>query len=171
MPALFKAFLEICLLRRGPSGLPASHFLLWLSLAGYVLSSFALTTPSYPLFTALLASLTDGVVLLGLTLSVLAMQGLTGRLSQTLAALAGSGTLLNLTALPPTVWWISAHNGRGDTGAPEVLILLLVIWSLAVMAHILREALSTRLMPALVVAGIFYWISVSVQTTLFPISL
>ena len=52
---------------------------------------------------------------------------------------------------------------------PTILLLAVVVWSLVVMGHVLRHALSAPLIIGLVVALIFYWIAVSVQNALFPL--
>lgn len=170
---LIRVFFDICLFRRGPQDLPTSSFLLHLTLATYAVSSFLLSLGSQPAATAAMAGITDTALLAGLTLSLLYTQGRRVRIPQTLAALAGSGTLLGLIALPPAYWLFSLQNtGSGQT-LPIVVPLALIIWgvvvwSLVVMGHIIRSALSTRLVIGLAVAILFIGIEFSVQSALFP---
>jgi len=167
---LLRAFLDVCLLRRRPQDLPASLFLVYLTLAGHALTGLLLSLASHPLGPALVLGLTDTVLLAGLTASLLYVHKLQARLPQTLAALAGTGTLLSLIAFPLTYWWFALHAGAQDPTVPTVLLLAVVVWSLVVMGHILRHALSAPLLIGLVVAVIFYWIAVSVQNALFPLA-
>ena len=142
---LIRAFLDICLFRRGPQDLPASAFLLYLTLATHTLSGFLLSLGSHPAGTAAIAGVTDTALLALLTLSLLYMNRLAVRVPQTLSALAGSGTVIGVLALIPTYWMFSARAGNGDQTVPVVLLLVLIVWSLVVMGHIIRYALSTRL--------------------------
>lgn len=165
---LIRVFFDICLFRRGPQDLPTSGFLLYLTLATHAVSSFLLSLGNHPTATAAMAGITDTALLAALTLSLLYTHGRMVRIPQTLAALAGSGTLLGLIALPPTYWLFSLRDTGSDQTLPILLLLALIVWSLVVMGHIIRSALSTRLIIGLVVAVLFYWIAVSIQGTLFP---
>ena len=170
MLQLLRAFLDICLLRRRPQDLPASMFLLYLTLAGHLLTGLLVSLASHPPASALLLGLSDTLLLVGLTASLLYVNQLQARFQQTLTALAGSGTLLSLVALPLTFWWFALRAVGEDPTMPAVLLLVIVVWSLVVMGHILRHALSAPLIIGLVVAVIFYWIAVSVQNAFFPLS-
>jgi len=163
--------MDICLLRRGPQDLPASAFLLYLALVAHTVSGFLLSVGNHPPGAAVMAGVTDTALLALLTLSLLYMNGQGARVPQTLSALAGSGTLIDVLALAPTYWLAGAQAGNDDRAVPVVLLLLLVVWSLVVMGHVLRHALSTRLFVGVVVAVVYYGIAVSVQDALFPLPL
>ena len=64
------------------------------------------------------------------------------RFEQTLSALTGTGTLMGLLALPLMVW-IVQQSPDGDIALPSLLLLGLMAWNIAIMAHILRHALNT----------------------------
>lgn len=168
MFALLRPFLELCLFRCGPQDLPVSGLLLAITLATHVFTGLLLSTPSLAVPQALLAGVLDTGLLGCLTLSVLYLQRHSARLTQTLTALAGAGTLLGLLALPFTAWLHMAHGAGDDTSMPALTLLLLLGWSVAVAGHILRSALSTGFMFGLVVAIVFYWVSINVLNTVFP---
>lgn len=170
MYVLFRPFLEICFFKRGPQGLPASTLLLALTLVAHTLFSVVLSWPAYPPLGALLAGILDTLVLAILTLSLLSMQGLGKRLVPTLSALAGSGALISALAVLP-VYWLFASEQNGEPNAAAVLILMaMVAWSIAVMAHILRHSLGSSPAIALVIAVLFYWLAVIARNAVFPIA-
>ncbi len=166
---LLKAFLEICFLRRAPQDLPASPLLLYMALGANLLSVIFLSLGSYTLFTAILTGIVDTMVLVILSVSILYMQGKGVRAVQTITALAGTGALIGFLAVLPTYWWFWARADGNTPALPVLLLLVMVAWSLMVMGHILRHALSVQWIVGLVVAGIFYWVAVTVREGLFQL--
>jgi len=167
--ALISPFVNLCLLRVAPQDLPASWLLVGLTLVAYTLSGVLVSNVSLSTGHALLAGLTDTGLLCVLTVSLLYVQRVPARLPQTLTALAGTGTLFGVVALPVTSWLHTAHQAGEDTSLPALLLVGLIGWSLAVAAHILRHALSTVFFLGLVIAIAFYWISLQVLGSLFPV--
>lgn len=110
----------------------------------------------------------DTVLLSVMTMSVLYLQRLQDRLLQTLTALAGTGTLLGVVALPVSGWLHNAQLGGEEMALPALLLLLLIGWSLTVVGHILRHALSTVFVMGLLLALVFYWVTVKILNGLFP---
>lgn len=142
MHALFNLFLDICLFRKGPQDIPASSILMRLCLLAYGASGFLVLLLGAPAPVALLQILLDLVLLAGLLHLVLLLNRHLGRFEQTLTALTGAGTLMGLLALPLMQWIIRQGTG-GDTTLPSLLMLGLMVWSVAIIAHILRHALDT----------------------------
>lgn len=143
MRTLFDLILDICLLRKGPQDLPASQVLLGLCLAAYGLSSLLGLLVSMQPSTAVFQTLADIVLLTGFAYGILALMNYQARFVQTLTALAGTYTLLNLIALPLIFWLERATTGAAAPMLPSLLLLVLMGWSIAVMAHVLQHALST----------------------------
>lgn len=168
MYPLIEAFLQICLLRRGPQDLPRSTLLLYLVLGLYALAGVMLALAYQPIPSAIALSLTDTALLSAMTGLLLYLYGRTARVVQTLSALAGTGFLLALAALVPTWWWTTARASGADASLAPLALLALVVWSIAVAGHILRHALSAPFPIGLIVAVVFYWLSASMQTALFP---
>jgi hypothetical protein len=142
MRALLDLFLDICLLRKGPQQVPVSPVLLRLTLVTYGISGLLVPLLDTDLPTSLLLVLVDIALLTGLTYGVLRLRGYGERLPQTLTALLGTGTLLQLLALPVLIWLDQEVAGNGMPELPWLLWFGLFAWSIAIMAHILHHALS-----------------------------
>ena len=168
MQQLIKVWLNICLWRAAPQDLPASGMLLSLSLACYALVSMLLSLGSYGLAGAVQLALLDLGLLVVFVLSLLYLQGKTARINQTLSALAGTGSLLGVFALP-LIWW--AEPGQQPDQVPVLLTLfwlLLLVWNLLVMAHIIRHALSSSVAVGLGVSLLYVLVSMQLIAALFP---
>ena len=167
MYTIISPFLHLCIFRIGPQNLPTSLLLLSIVLAGYTASEvvgFMVYRPSHE---ALLAGLLGTVLLTGLTISVLCIQRHQTRLIQTLTALFGALTVLNVLELPLTSWLLSAHTSGTAEGAPLLLLMMLIGWSLTVQGNILRHALSTPLFMGLMISMFFFAITNSVTRSMF----
>ncbi len=169
MRALLDVFLEICLLRRGPQDLPASPALTVLSLAAYGLSGMVAVIAIMPLSMALPQTLLDLALVSGLSYLLLSLRGFGARFLQTLTALAGTGTLLNLVAWPLFMWMGQEADTAGQgSPLPSLLFLVLLGWSIAIMAHIVRHALSSTRSMGLLCAMAYLIISLAMASWLLP---
>jgi hypothetical protein len=168
--ALLNPFIQICLLRRGPQDLPTSGILLAIALTAHTVMSILLSKVSLGAGGALLSGVLDTVLLVVLTGALLYVQRRKTRLIQTLTALAGTATILTFIALPISGWLHGADQAAGEGGFALLLLLIITAWSLAVAGHIFRHALSVPYFIGLVLAVVFYWISVSVFRALFLLS-
>lgn len=158
MRALFDLFLDICLFRKGPQDVPASAVLLKVCLLAYALSGFVVLRLSTPSAIAIPQILLDLALLAGLLYLVLSLRRYPQRFPQTLSALTGVGVLMALLALPLMVW-IVRQSPDGDAVLPSMLLLGLMSWSIAIMAHILRHALNIPLWIGAVYAMSYTFIS------------
>jgi len=167
--ALVNPFVQICLLRKGPQDLPASGILLGIALTAHTVASILLSNLSLDALRALASGLLDSVLLVVLTTALLFAQRHGSRLMQTLTALAGTGAIITLLALPASGWLHGADQSAGEGGFALLVLLLLTGWSLAVVGHIFRHALTVPYFFGLILAAVFYWISISVFRTVFPV--
>lgn len=126
-------FINLCLLRANPQDLPAAPALTVMALLAYTLVSVGLSFTDLGLGRAVLWAVLDTGVLAILTHSALLLRRFPERFYQTLTALMGSGALLGLLAWPI----IALQNVTAQ--------IIMLVWSLAVVAHILRHALSVPL--------------------------
>jgi hypothetical protein len=172
MAVLFNLFLDICLLRKGPQDLPASQELLKLCLIAYAgsgLLNLWLGLGDTGSGMALLLTMVDVSLLMGLSYAVLQLMGLLERYVQTLTALAGTGTLLQLIVLPLGLWYQrELAGGDGAADLPAMLWLLLLIWSIVITAHILRHALSVSFGTGTLYALGYLMMSWTVADLLLP---
>ncbi len=167
MFALIRPFVQLCLFQTEPQRLPASTLLLALALIAHILAEtmgFAMLLDPP---TAFLAGLTGTVLLIALTASVLLVQRQQARIVQTVTALAGSITLLDLVGLSVLSWREAAHASGSDQGLPILALLVLTAWSLGVQGHILRHALSVPFFIGILVSIFFFWITLNVMRYLF----
>ena len=168
MLQLIRAWFELCLLRRTPQELPASGYLLGVSLCCYGLVSVLVSSQSYAFNRALLLAGVDLGLLFVFVCSLLYLQNRTARINQTLSALAGSGSLMGLIALP---LMLAAGPDAVTEPVPPLLVslwLLLLLWNLFVMAHIIRHALSSSFAIGFGISLLYALLSMQVITTLFP---
>ena len=150
MLKLFDTFLDIGLFRKGPQDLPASKSLLQLTLLLYAGSGFLVlavgASNRISWLSALALTAFDIALLAGLGYLGLLLFGYGSRALQTLSALTGVGSLLQFVALPLVLWVEQAQLRNSGATLPILLWLMLLIWSIAVMAHILQQAFSTSRM-------------------------
>jgi hypothetical protein len=168
MLQLIRAWFDICLLRTGPQDLPASGFFLGLSLGCYIAVSFLVAAVSSGIPDGVRLALLDIGMLIAFVAALLYLQSKTERINQTLSALAGSGSLMGLFALPLVML---IDPGQSSDQVPALLAgfwLLLLIWNLFVMAHIMRHALSSSFAIGLGAAVLYALVSMQVVATLFP---
>jgi hypothetical protein len=142
MRALFDLFLDICLFRKGPQHIPASQILLRAALAAYGISGLLVLLINLEPVRALLVMSADIALLAGLTYGVLSLSNYNGRFLQTLTALLGTGTLVQLMALPISLWLSKTLQQETIAALPQLLYIALLVWSIAIIAHILHQALA-----------------------------
>ncbi len=168
MRALLALFLDIALLRRGPQDVPASRLLAGLALAAYTLAGFGLLAVTMPLPTAAAQTVLDVVLLAAFMRLMLASPRLRSRFLQAFTACTGTGALFALVALPLAFWPHPASLDSTEALLPALLYLGLLGWSVVVMGHILRHALSITRGLGLVYAFVYLVVSVLAMIALFP---
>ena len=168
--AIFNPFIQICLLRQGPQDLPTSGILLAITLTAHTVMSILLSNVALSAVNALFSGVVDTLLLVVLTGALLYAKQRNARIIQTVTALAGTGAIITLIALPVSGWLHGADQAAGEGGFALLLLLFLTGWSLAVAGHIFRHALSVPYFLGLVLAAVFYWISISVFRALFPLA-
>lgn len=166
---LVRPFLEICILRKGPQDLPASGLLLGIAVCAHTLTSILLSVVTLSGWRAIFAGITDTLLVMILTGTLLYAHRQKARIVQTLTAMTGTGAIITLVAIP-IFNWLHGIQASGE-GSPlaGLLVLGLIAWSLGVSGHILRHALSIPYFLGIFIAFVFFWISHSVFTTLFPL--
>ena len=172
MRALFDLFFDICLLRRGPQDVPAAPVLLLLCILAYLsagyLALLAGVGAAAPLRSLLLALLDLGLLSV-MTYSILRALKHSARLPQTLTALTGCGTLLQIIALPLGIWFDHANSSGNIAEIPLILSLGVLAWSVVVTAHILRHAFAVAFSVGVAYAFAYLFISWSLADWLLPI--
>lgn len=153
-----------------PQDLPASGTLLGIALVAHTLAAILLSAVIMSAPSALLAGLVDTALLCAFVATLLYAQRLNVRVVQTITAMAGSLAIISLIALPVSGWLHGVEQTTSDARLAGFVLIGLIGWSLAVSAHVIRHALSIPYFPGFILAIVFYWISISVYRTLFPVS-
>lgn len=167
MKAVLRTWRELLLFRSAPRALPKSWTLLASAAAVYLftdaLADFAQGFRSEPL---LLQSVFDTGLQALFFGALLGVKWLLPRFNQALSAWYGVGAILNLLLLPLALLALKLPADSPFLLVPE---LLLLAWSVAVLAHILRPALDIGPASALVIAAACMVINLVVLGALFPL--
>lgn len=169
MIQLIKLFWDICAVKAAPQDLPASSFLLVLAVLAYFVTGAVVAAFQWPLSQAVLAAFLDTVFLTVLSRVLLWARMLSGRFVQTLTALAGSGAVMTVIALPLVMW--QSFVGVTDANAPTLpswLLMIWMIWNVVVVGHILRHALSTVLPLGIGLAAVYAYITFQLMRIFLP---
>lgn len=163
--ALIQLFIEICLFRKGPQDTPASPLLLWLSLAAYLLVGIVLLglEAEWPL--AVVESAVELLILLGFLWLVLMLNGKPQRWQKAATAMLGSDVVISALAIPLVAWMIFVPDAPGI----HLILFAMMLWHVAVVAHILRHALSKPWPQGLLLAVTYVAGSYSLMMWLFPV--
>jgi hypothetical protein len=169
MTALIHFFFNISILRAKPQSLPASPFLMISTLTAYGLISLLISLIELPVIQAFFSALVDTALLVTLAFISLWIIDTPERRLQTITALAGTGSLLQLIAWPILLWLSSVGEADNSTllYIPRWGLLLLVIWNILVIAHILRHALSVSLPITFGISVLYMYFAIRIANILF----
>ena len=153
MTRLLQIFLSICVLKKGPQDLPHSKSLLYLSVAFYA-AIIALDEVRNGIgWYALPMTLVSLMTVWALYTSVLRLASKEARQTQTLSATFGTSAILTLLTAPLRWPVIDAAKANAEPSQNAlVLLLFIMVWSLLIDAHIIRNALDTTLGRGVLVA-------------------
>ena len=139
---LIRLFFNICLLKAKPQDVPTSQFFtVTLGLVNLFSGAAVLAYSFGGFIPAFQAQMLD-VVLMALVLrTALQLANKSERFYQSLSALYGTGILITLFSLPLIMMApdLSAQSGSAQGGPWVLFYLLLVFWSIAIGAHIIRH--------------------------------
>ncbi|MGR9105866.1 MAG: hypothetical protein ACU843_02945 [Gammaproteobacteria bacterium] len=166
MLLILKRFLDICLFRCGPQDLPSSAFFLILVFIANTVVGLIILSMEAPLASAVPQFLVSIVLLAGFSWILLALSGKSARFRQTLTALLGADTVISLAALPFLISISTNHS----LGWPYYVLLSSMFWSIAVVGHIIRHALSSSYLYGLGLSILYFMGSFQAMAYLFPIA-
>jgi len=169
MNPLLKIFVDLCLLRSAPQDLPASLWLLKLTVAANLLASLVLSLGMQLDFVLTLAQgALEIALLLGLIWLVLNLTSHLERFVQTATAAMGCSALLGLAAIP--VVSLAGSDNEDLALLAGLSMLALLIWSIVVLGHVLRHALEIRHGQGVMLATAYTFGSYALLGLLFPAS-
>ncbi len=152
---IIEYFIALCLFKSSPADLPASKWLLKLSLVVYIIVGILVGLTNADLTTSLFTSLADTIVLALFTWFVLNIKQLQPRFMQTYTALLGAGACIGLVAIPILSLFYRTMVEQQPTNISMILMMALMFWSLMVMAHIFRMSLEIKPGLAAVITVIY----------------
>ena len=149
MLALIKTLFDIIRLRKGPDAIPYSWvvtlitLLLWL-VAGFVIAATTeeMTDEDF------LVGVFTGVVGLACYASIVVLSGHTPRLLQTVTAILGCGAVLSFLFVLGTV----ALTPLLSAGTTNLIVTLILLWSIPVEGHIIARAINRHWYVGIVAA-------------------
>jgi hypothetical protein len=164
---LILAFVEIAFHRRSPADLPASRAFFVAVLVVYLVFSLA-TTRYFDLvkYPEVLVAF-DTALELAFIWGVLRAFERDRRFRQTAVAVLGVDTLLNLVTVPLMLWHRSLNVARDEPTIPNILLLLVQIWSIDVSAFVLSRALERPYVLTIALMLGYVLLSISVDATFF----
>ena len=167
---LILAFVDIMLHRRGPEDLPSSQFLVWLLLAVATGVSLGILfandgTPRAAAVTVLIQLLDVWFVW-----ALLRTFNRQRRFRQTMCALLGTETILNLAGAPlaPLLAASAAASTEPQITVPLLLTALLGVWSIDIAAFVFSRAVERPYVLCVAIMLGYVLLIVSLQTTLLP---
>ncbi len=170
MKAIARACWEIFLLRSGPQAFPRSWLLLaMLALVYFITDAVQALVEGFRMLPLLAQTTFDTGLQVVIFVVLLATKSMLPRLNQSLSAWFGAASLINLLFLPVDV---------ADRFLPEqysqiylaLPFMLLVAWTMMVLAHVLRHALGIGLAFALIIAAVCVLANQVVLQALFPLN-
>jgi len=164
MNALLFRFWGLCLMRLGPQDLPYSIFLLLFCTVSYALVGLGVALLDQALPLAIISTVVDTGLLLGLAWLGLWVRDRGARRVQTITALTGTGTLFGLLGWPLIAWLQQA--GDNPPASLSLLLLALIIWNIAVIGNILGHALDLTRWMGTAIALLYVYTSLRVMSIL-----
>jgi hypothetical protein len=165
---LIIAFVEIAFHRRSPGDLPASRVFFGAVLAVYLVVGLVTTRYLHLVAYPELMVLFEAALGLAFIWGVLRAFERERRFRQTACAVLGTDTLLNLVTVPLVLWHGSLHAPNTDTTIPQILFVLVAIWSVDISAFIMARALERPYVLTVAIMLGYLLLTVSVRVQLFP---
>ena len=156
---LLQRFFQICLFKAGPADIPVSHWLFKLVLLIYFLVGVVVSQIDHEFIISLVASLADTTLLIVTCWFLLSVKGLGSRFLQTVTAMAGTGSVLGVIGIP-VFWLFRQVEPHGQlTSLVLLMVLVVMIWSMLVTAHIFRNALDIKAGMAAIITVVYIIVS------------
>lgn len=156
-------FVDICLFKRGPQDVPASWFLFGLVLIAYLIVGELLLMVESDWLEAGMQALTEAGLLLIFCWVILYFTGKTPRFLQTTIALLGTDAIISTPGALLLQWWVAHPEMR----LFQTALFALMLWHIAVLAHILRHALSRPLVYGAALALLYILVTYQLMSMIF----
>ncbi len=140
---LYRRAVRLCLFKIGPAEMPAGFNLMLLSAAIYLVSTILAEHIELNWLDASLVGVLEVGIFIAILAGLLALRGQGARLMQTITAMTSTGTVMGLLGLP--LFTKALADDPAEIGSGMLLLLLIfVLWSLMIIAHVLRHAMEIK---------------------------
>ena len=167
MQQFWKKIWEICLLRAAPQDIPASSALLLIALAVFFVMSFLVALTKLSFSQSLGAATADMVLLLFISYVMMWVKVTMNRWCQMATSMAATTALLGVIALPLAVMQVSLDPEGMLVSFVMLFLLAVMIWNLVIVAHIFKHAVDANIYFAVILAGVYMYISLKIMSVLF----
>jgi|GEM_PF-5618675 len=170
MKAVLRSSVDVLLLRAGPQAFPRSRLLLLSMLLAYFLTDVLdAWIEGYRAAPMMLQSVVDTGLWVSFYVLLLSGWSVLPRLPQTLTAWFSAGVIFNFLWVPVdgAVRFLASPDAQGWLTLP---VLLLVVWSMMVMAYLLRHTLRVGLLVTVPVAVVCGLIAILLLSYMFPLA-
>ncbi len=137
---LIKIFVDLCLFQAKPQDLPASWALVAITAATTIVTYIIAHQASGQDRDIVGFAVAQVAVFAGTVWMVLKIKKVPERFPQTMSAIFGVSSLIQLAAWP-ILGWMSKASGTPDEQLPNLMIMGLGIWVLAVSVYVIKHAL------------------------------
>ncbi|AGS39034.1 hypothetical protein CYCME_0693 [Cycloclasticus zancles 78-ME] len=166
---VLRLFVDLCLIKKGPQDVPDSTILLKAVFFIYFLSGSLLLSSSMAFGEAVVQSFIE-TILLGLFVYILlSFFALKNRFNQSVTAIYGSGALITVISAPFVFLMGGMTGNEGSTGVLGLVVFLIVCWSFAVLANIIRQTIQKSLGVSLLLTFCYLYLSYHVIQLIYPV--
>lgn len=166
MLRLIFAFVDVMLHRRGPEDLPSSQFLVWALLAVSVAVELGLLAANGGGGRGAVVTVLVAFLDLWFVWALLRAFGHERRFKQTMTALLGAETILNLLGAPLVPLVVEAATPELQFTLPVILTALLGVWSIDIGAFVFARALERPYALCVAIMIAYVLMIVTLRTTL-----
>ena len=165
---LIFAFVDIMLHRRGPEHLPSSRFLVWLMLGVSIAVELAILAVNDGGARAAAVSVLVAFLDVWFVWALLRAFNRQRRFAQTMSAILGAETILNLAGAPLIPLLSAPAPAEPTITLPLLLTALLGVWSIDIGAFVFSRALERPYVLCVAIMMGYVLLIVSLQTSLLP---
>lgn len=167
MSRSLRLFVDLCLFRAKPQDLPGSQTLVLIT-AVLAMLTYALTDQVHDQIGTIVTVATVQVIVFGVVIWIaLKIRRMPERWNQTISALYGTGSLLQLVGWPVSSWFEQVRSTPEQATMPVLLVFALGVWFLAIMANVTRHAMEVSIGKGLVISFVCQAVTVVTLIILF----
>jgi len=156
------------LLKTAPQDLPYSISLMGRLIFLYFISGIVVVVGLVEPSLAIGRMLLNIGIILVFSYVVLSSLNLSTRFVQMVTALVGTGIVFNLLAWPVLSYGDMEKESAAAIQILSMFVLMLISWEILVTAHILRNALSTKMTQAVILSMALFFVTLTLSQLVLP---